>query len=86
MIDGEAVIWTDGRLDFAVLQKRLTTSRKNLSALVNERPASFVAFDLLQAAGTDTRGLVLRGPARASGGTGVWREPSPEPLPPPPPT
>ncbi|WP_458117286.1 ATP-dependent DNA ligase [Arthrobacter sp. D2-10] len=60
MIDGEAVIWTDGRLDFESLQKRLTSSKKNLPTLVAERPASFVAFDLLQAAGTDTRNLVLR--------------------------
>lgn len=53
IVDGEAVIWTDDRLNFEALQKRLLTSKKNLPAVVGERPASFVAFDLLQAPGTD---------------------------------
>ncbi|WP_309070284.1 ATP-dependent DNA ligase [Arthrobacter sp.] len=55
IVDGEAVIWTDDRLNFEALQKRLVTSKKHLPTLVSERPASFVAFDLLQAAGTDIR-------------------------------
>lgn len=60
MVDGEAVIWTDDRLDFTALQTRLVTSQKNLPALIRERPASFAAFDLLAVAGTDTRTLVLK--------------------------
>jgi hypothetical protein len=59
IVDGEAVIWTDDRLDFTALQSRQTTSKKNLAALIRERPASFAAFDLLAVAGTDTRALPL---------------------------
>ncbi|WP_299169740.1 ATP-dependent DNA ligase [uncultured Arthrobacter sp.] len=75
IVDGEAVIWTDGRLDFEALQKRLTTSKKNLAALVSERPATFVAFDLLQAAGTDTRGLALRDRRELLEELASWWEP-----------
>ena len=75
IIDGEAVIWTDSRLDFEALQKRLTSSKKNLPALVDERPASFVAFDLLQAAGTDTRGLALRDRRELLEELASWWEP-----------
>lgn len=60
IIDGEAVIWTKNRLNFEALQQRMTASKADLYALVRERPASFAAFDLLQAAGTDTRGLAFQ--------------------------
>lgn len=75
IIDGEAVIWTEGRLDFEALQKRLTSSRKNLPTVVGERPASFVAFDLMQAAGTDTRGLALRDRRELLEELASWWEP-----------
>lgn len=61
VVDGEAVVWSAGRLDFDALQQRMTTSKANLSGLVRERPASFAAFDLLAAAGHDTRGVPLSG-------------------------
>lgn len=75
IVDGEAVIWTDGRLDFESLQRRLTSSKRNLLALVSERPASFVAFDLLQAAGTDTGGLLLRDRRELLEELASWWEP-----------
>ncbi|MHC6223151.1 ATP-dependent DNA ligase [Arthrobacter sp. MMS24-S77] len=55
VVDGEAVIWSGGRLDFDALQRRLVTSRAALPGLVRELPASFVAFDVLAVAGHDTR-------------------------------
>ena len=58
-MDGEAVIWASGRLDFDALQRRLVASRAGLPALVRERPASFVAFDLLAVAGHDIRDTPL---------------------------
>lgn len=61
VLDGEAVIWSDGRLDFDALQQRMTTSKANLPAIVQAIPASFAAFDLLAAAGRDTRGVPLVG-------------------------
>lgn len=55
VLDGEAVVWSGDRLDFDALQRRLVESRAGLPALVRERPASFVAFDLLAVAGHDIR-------------------------------
>lgn len=55
VVDGEAVIWSGGRLDFDALQRRMVTSRAALPGLVRELPASFVAFDVLAVAGHDTR-------------------------------
>jgi ATP-dependent DNA ligase len=47
VVDGElAVLSTDGVLDFAALQHRLAGGRRARS-LAAERPASYVAFDLL---------------------------------------
>ena len=59
VIDGEALIWSDDRLDFTTLQARMTTGRKAFPAFVRAHPASFAAFDLLAAAGNDTRHLAL---------------------------
>lgn len=59
VIDGEALIWTDDRLDFTTLQARLTTGKRAFPAFVREHPASFAAFDLLAAASQDTRHLPL---------------------------
>ncbi len=55
VLDGEAVIWSDDRLDFDALQRRLVASKAGLPAMVREHPASFVAFDLLAVAGHDIR-------------------------------
>ncbi|QOD06023.1 ATP-dependent DNA ligase [Pseudarthrobacter sp. BIM B-2242] len=60
IVDGETVIWSNGRLDFTSLQQRMTTSKTALPAFVRERPASFAAFDVLAVAGQDTRALALR--------------------------
>lgn len=59
VIDGEAVIWTSGRLDFSALQQRLGAGPKTLPALVRETPANYVAFDVLAVAGHDARDLPL---------------------------
>ncbi|GAB3283431.1 ATP-dependent DNA ligase [Sinomonas notoginsengisoli] len=59
LIDGEAVVWNGGRLDFDALQRRNVTSRAGLADLVRAHPASFAAFDILAVAGQDTRGLKL---------------------------
>lgn len=60
VVDGELVVWSGDRLDFDALQLRLVTARAALPALVRERPASFVAFDVLAVAGQDARGLPFR--------------------------
>jgi ATP-dependent DNA ligase len=61
ILDGEAVIWNRGRLDFDALQQRMVASRAALPALARELPASFVAFDVLAVAGQDTRGVPFSG-------------------------
>lgn len=46
VLDGELIVWAEGRTDFALLQRRVTAGR-HLAALVRQHPAHFVVFDLL---------------------------------------
>jgi ATP-dependent DNA ligase len=46
ILDGEVVVGVDGRLDFAELQRRVASPARAV-ALARERPATFLAFDLL---------------------------------------
>lgn len=59
VIDGEAVIWSEGRLNFDALQQRLGAGPKTLPGLVAAAPANYVAFDVLAVAGHDARDLPL---------------------------
>lgn len=59
VIDGEAVIWSQGRLSFTALQQRLGAGPKTLPGLVAAAPANYVAFDVLAVAGHDARDLPL---------------------------
>lgn len=59
VLDAEAVIWAQERLDFAALQSRMSAGKKTLPAMVREAPASLAVFDLLAVAGNDIRGLPL---------------------------
>lgn len=60
MIDGELVVFTDGRLNFESLQHRMRTSKRALADLIHREPASYVAFDILAVAYNDVRHLPLR--------------------------
>jgi ATP-dependent DNA ligase len=60
VVDGEAVVWSGGRLNFEALQQRLSAGKNRLAALANEVPANFVGFDVLCVAGHDARDLPLR--------------------------
>ena len=51
VIDGEIVIAAAGGLDFDALQLRLHPAESRAAKLARETPASFVAFDLLEAGG-----------------------------------
>ncbi|MCU1668654.1 MAG: ATP-dependent ligase [Blastococcus sp.] len=55
VLDGEVVIWNGSRLDFGLLQHRMVTAAGRIGPLVAAHPASYVAFDLLAAGGTDLR-------------------------------
>ncbi|MEP6997219.1 MAG: ATP-dependent DNA ligase, partial [Betaproteobacteria bacterium] len=57
VIDGEIVVWKDGRVrSFAMLQTRI--GRKSLSPkILADAPAAFLAYDLLEEQGADLRML-----------------------------
>jgi len=55
VVDGEIVIATPDGLAFDALQMRLHPAASRVAKLAREIPASFVAFDLLAAGGTDRR-------------------------------
>lgn len=57
VLDGEAVAWVDDRLSFDHLQHRMVASDSAARRLAGEHPASYVAFDILAADGTDVRAL-----------------------------
>lgn len=52
VIDGEAVIHREGRLDFAALQQRTSRRPEAAAKLAVQEPAHLIAFDLLLHAGT----------------------------------
>src|SRR5690349_17722669 len=54
VLDGELVVYREGRCDFAALQQRLSGRPSPATA------ASFVVFDALTVAGQDLRGLPYR--------------------------
>ena len=55
ILDGEIVIAGSKGLDFDALQLRLHPAASRVAKLVAERPAAFVAFDILAAGGHDLR-------------------------------
>ncbi|MFF3290692.1 ATP-dependent DNA ligase [Streptomyces sp. NPDC003023] len=57
VLDGEVVVWRNGRTDFAAVQKRAAATPGRAPALARALPASYAAFDLLAEAGEDLRPL-----------------------------
>ncbi|MEU0371046.1 ATP-dependent DNA ligase [Streptomyces sp. NPDC006283] len=57
VLDGEVVVWREGRTDFAAVQKRAAATPGRAPALARGLPASYAAFDLLAEAGEDLRPL-----------------------------
>ncbi|MER7952385.1 DNA ligase [Streptomyces sp. NPDC096079] len=48
VLDGEAVIWHDGRLDFAAVQARAASSIDRSRVLAARLPASYAVWDVLE--------------------------------------
>ncbi|MEV0494471.1 hypothetical protein [Streptomyces atratus] len=48
VLDGEAVVWRDGRLDFGAAQSRAASSVTRARALAARHPASYACWDLVQ--------------------------------------
>ena len=57
VLDGEVVIWSGGRLDFAALQTRMGRGPRSATAHALRHPASYAVFDVLVRAGRDIRSL-----------------------------
>lgn len=47
ILDGEAVIWRDGRIDFGAAQSRTASSVARARALATRHPASYAVWDIL---------------------------------------
>lgn len=47
-LDGEAVIWRDGKVDFGAAQSRAASSVTRARALAAQHPASYAAWDVLE--------------------------------------
>ncbi|MGW1468478.1 ATP-dependent DNA ligase [Streptomyces sp. NPDC002308] len=48
LLDGEIVIWRDGRLDFGAVQARAASSLARARVLAARHPASYVVWDVLE--------------------------------------
>jgi ATP-dependent DNA ligase len=55
VLDGELVLWHEGRMDFAALQGRLHPADSQTRELSLAMPASYVVFDVLALNGKDIR-------------------------------
>lgn len=54
-LDGELVVWQNGRLDFEALQRRAGRTPRNAALAARTSPAAFAMFDVLAADGIDVR-------------------------------
>ncbi|WP_123082679.1 ATP-dependent DNA ligase [Streptomyces sp. ADI95-16] len=55
VLDGEVVVWHEGRTDFALVQRRAAATAARAAVLARSLPASYAAFDVLELAGLDLR-------------------------------
>ncbi|WP_125623070.1 DUF2188 domain-containing protein [Streptomyces sp. WAC 00631] len=53
VLDGEVIIYQEGRLDFASLQRRINRRPATTAHLAREQPAHLIVFDLLHRVGND---------------------------------
>ncbi|MBA4866997.1 ATP-dependent DNA ligase [Streptomyces sp. PSKA54] len=55
VLDGEVVVWSEGCVDFAAVQRRAAATRARAAVLARTQPASYAAFDLLAEGADDLR-------------------------------
>ncbi|WP_188277750.1 ATP-dependent DNA ligase [Streptomyces sp. CBMA152] len=55
VLDGEVVVWTGGRTDFAAVQRRAAATPTRAALLARRLPASYAAFDVLAEGDEDVR-------------------------------
>jgi ATP-dependent DNA ligase len=56
-IDGELIVWVEGRFDFSALMARLHPAASRAAELAQRTPACFVAFDAIALEDADLRAL-----------------------------
>ncbi|MGW0364103.1 ATP-dependent DNA ligase [Streptomyces sp. NPDC002990] len=56
VLDGEVVVWHEGRTEFALVQRRAAATVARAAVLARSLPASYAAFDVLELGGLDVRG------------------------------
>lgn len=59
-LDGEAIIYREGAVDFAAVQQRTLSKPSRARLLAAELPATYAAFDVLEAHGQDVRATPYR--------------------------
>ncbi|MGW1997584.1 ATP-dependent DNA ligase [Embleya sp. NPDC001921] len=57
LLDGELVVWHDGKPAFDLLQRRMNRTRAAALSVAREHPANFVAFDGLRVGERDLTAL-----------------------------
>ncbi|MCM2431072.1 ATP-dependent DNA ligase [Streptomyces sp. RKAG337] len=60
VLDGELVVWEQGRVSFEALHQRATAARGAVAGLADRMPAHYVVFDVLQAGGRHLVPLAYR--------------------------
>ncbi|MDH2388581.1 ATP-dependent DNA ligase [Streptomyces sp. HNM0663] len=79
VLDGEVVVWSQGRLSFEALQRRASSGGRTVAQLADAMPARFITFDVLQIDGQELlaqpyerRRAVLEGLFRERGLSPPW--------------
>jgi len=76
VLDGELVVWSDGRLDFGALHSRMGRGPRSAAALARQQPASLAHFDVLAVEGHDLRPMALADRRRVlEEAAAAWRPP-----------
>ncbi|MFF1481439.1 ATP-dependent DNA ligase [Streptomyces sp. NPDC058301] len=57
VLDGELVVWVQGRFSFEVLQRRAVAGHRTAAQLADAFPAHYIAFDVLQSGGEEILAL-----------------------------
>ncbi|WP_305633958.1 hypothetical protein [Streptomyces sp. TLI_105] len=78
VLDGELVVWAEGRMSFEALQRRAVSGGRTAARLAAEAPAHFITFDVLQTDGQEL--LHVPYGERRAAGAAVRRPPAERPV------
>ncbi|EDX22166.1 ATP-dependent DNA ligase [Streptomyces sp. Mg1] len=69
VLDGEVVVWYEGRTEFALVQRRAAATPARAAVLAQSLPASYAAFDVLELGRARPALPPVRAAARSSSST-----------------